>query len=91
MTCSTAPSSAISSRPPASRVFQTYTRAAPPGWSGWQRRVDAPMLAEVDPGPGASCFVCGPTPFVEGVTQLLVAAGHENHRIHAERFGPTGG
>ena len=48
------------------------------------------MLAEVDPGFGALCFVCGPTPFVEGVT-LLVAAGHENHRIHAERFGPTGG
>ena len=72
-------------------VFQTYTRTAPPGWSGWQRRVDASMLAEVDPGPGAHCFVCGPTPFVEGVTHLLVAAGHENHRIHAERFGPTGG
>ena len=72
-------------------VFRTYTRTAPAGWSGWQRRVDAPMLAEVDPGPGALCFVCGPTPFVEGVTQLLVAAGHEPHRIHAERFGPTGG
>ena len=72
-------------------VFQTYTRAAPPGWAGWQRRIDAAMLAEVDPGPGALCFVCGPTPFVEGVTQLLVVAGHENHRIHAERFGPTGG
>ena len=72
-------------------LFQTYTRTAPPGWTGWQRRVDAPMLAEVDPGPGACCFVCGPTPFVEGVTQLLVAAGHENRRIHAERFGPTGG
>lgn len=72
-------------------IFPTYTRTAPPGWTGWQRRVDAPMLAEVDPGPEARCFVCGPTPFVEGVTQLLVAAGHEHHRIHAERFGPTGG
>lgn len=72
-------------------VSTTYTRAAPPGWTGFQRRVDAPMLAEVDPGPEARCFVCGPTPFVERVTQLLVAAGHEYHRIHAERFGPTGG
>lgn len=72
-------------------VSPTFTRTAPPGWTGYQRRVDAPMLAAVDPGPGARCFVCGPTPFVEGVTQLLVAAGHENHRIHAERFGPTGG
>ena len=72
-------------------VSPTFTRTAPPGWTGYQRRVDAPMLAAVDPGPDARCFVCGPTPFVEGVTQLLVAAGHENHRIHAERFGPTGG
>ena len=72
-------------------LFQTYTRTPPPGWTGWQRRVDAAMLAEVDPGPAAHCFVCGPTPFVEGVTQLLVAAGHESSRIHAERFGPTGG
>ena len=72
-------------------VLQTYTRTAPPGWAGWQRRIDAAMVADVDPGPAALCFVCGPTPFVEGVTQLLVAAGHEHHRIHAERFGPTGG
>ncbi len=49
------------------------------------------MLAEVGAGPDARCFVCGPTPFVEGVSDLLVAAGHDYRRIHAERFGPTGG
>jgi ferredoxin-NADP reductase len=51
------------------------------------------MLADVGPPPqdAPRCFVCGPTPFVERVADLLVAAGYPPHRIHAERFGPTGG
>jgi ferredoxin-NADP reductase len=72
-------------------VSHTYTREAPAGWAGWSRRVDAAMLADVSPGAGARCFVCGPTPFVERVTGLLVDGGHDPRRIHAERFGPTGG
>jgi ferredoxin-NADP reductase len=72
-------------------VFRTYTRTPPPGWSGWQRRVDAEMLAEIGAVVGARCFVCGPTPFVEHVADLLVRAGHDHRSIHAERFGPTGG
>jgi ferredoxin-NADP reductase len=31
--------------------------------------------------------VCGPTPFVEAVAWLLVAAGHDPNRIRTERFG----
>lgn len=73
------------------RVARTYTRESPAGWTGWSRRVDAAMLADVSPGPAARCFVCGPTPFVEAVNDLLVAAGHDPRQIHAERFGPTGG
>jgi ferredoxin-NADP reductase len=71
----------------------TYTRTAPPGWTGFARRVDADMLAEVGPAPADAprCFVCGPTPFVERVAELLVQGGHEPRAIHAERFGPTGG
>jgi ferredoxin-NADP reductase len=74
-------------------IAWSYTREAPPGWTGFARRVDAAMLGEVAPAPVAAprCFVCGPTPFVETVTALLVDAGHAPHRIHAERFGPTGG
>ena len=71
-------------------VAYTYTREAPQGWTGWSRRVDAAMVADVSPGAGARCFACGPTPFVERVTELLVA-DHDPRRIHAERFGPTGG
>jgi ferredoxin-NADP reductase len=73
------------------RVEHTYTRAAPPGWTGWARRVDAAMLDELWPGEGTRTFVCGPTPFVERVAELLVEAGRDPHAIHAERFGPTGG
>jgi ferredoxin-NADP reductase len=36
-------------------------------------------------------FVCGPTGFVEGVADDLVAIGHEPSRIRTERFGATGG
>jgi ferredoxin-NADP reductase len=74
-------------------ITYTYTRTAPPGWTGFARRVDVAMLADVGPDPARAprCFVCGPTPFVEHVADLLVAAGHEPRTIHAERFGPTGG
>jgi ferredoxin-NADP reductase len=73
------------------RVDYTYTRAAPPGWTGWARRVDSAMLAELSPLPDTRCFVCGPTPFVERVAELLVERGHDPGVIHTERFGPTGG
>jgi ferredoxin-NADP reductase len=71
----------------------TYTRTAPDGWDGFTGRVDAEMIAQVAPPPAAMprCFVCGPTPFVEHVTELLVDAGYPVADIHAERFGPTGG
>ena len=32
-------------------VVHTLTRSQPPGWTGYARRVDAEMLAEVGPGP----------------------------------------
>lgn len=79
-------------REPGLGVTWTYTREAPGGWTGYARRVDAPMLAAVAPEPAVRplTFVCGPTPLVEGVSDLLVGAGHDPARIHAERFGPTG-
>jgi ferredoxin-NADP reductase len=75
------------------RIHRTLTRDAPEGWTEWNRRVDAEMLAEVGPGPDEHprIFICGPTAFVEHVADLLVAAGHPPAAIHAERFGPTGG
>ena len=36
-------------------------------------------------------YVCGPTGFVEAVSDILVALGHDPGRVRTERFGPTGG
>jgi ferredoxin-NADP reductase len=74
-------------------VTHTLTRLRPPGWTGYARRVDANMLAEVGPSPAERpyAYVCGPTPFVEAAAQALVQLGHEPLRVKTERFGPTGG
>ena len=74
------------------RVRLTLTRERPDGWDGFLGRVDGGMLATLGPSVERSprAFVCGPTPFVEHVADLLVAAGHAPAAIHAERFGPTG-
>ena len=74
-------------------VIQTLTRAQPPGWSGYRRRVDREMVADVAwPAAGMPrCYACGPTGFVEAVASALVGLGHDPKNIRTERFGPTGG
>jgi ferredoxin-NADP reductase len=73
-------------------VTHTLTRAQPPGWSGYDRRIDAVMLEEVGwpPGERPLAYVCGPTRLVEAVAGHLVALGHDPARVRTERFGPTG-
>jgi ferredoxin-NADP reductase len=75
-------------------VDATYalTREQPPGWTGYDRRVDREMLAEtVWPAEDEpAIFVCGPTAFVETVAELLIGLGHGAQRVRTERFGPTG-
>ena len=70
-------------------VAYLYTRTAPeddPRPAG--RILAADLVAhgwppEFEP----TCYVCGPTPFVETVAGLLVAQGHPPERIRTERFG----
>jgi ferredoxin-NADP reductase len=76
---------------PGLEVVYTLTREQPDGWSGYARRVDRELLAEASPEEPALTFVCGPTPFVETVSQALVDLGRDPLRIKTERFGPTGG
>src|SRR6185312_4468332 len=54
---------------PALRVIHTLTLGHPSDWSGYTRRVDADMLAEVagTPEPSGLAYVCGPTGLVEAV------------------------
>src|SRR5215217_976133 len=74
-------------------VIQTLTRSRPPGWTGYARRIDDAMLAEVgwSPSERPYAYVCGPTRLVETVASTLVALGHDPARVKTERFGPTGG
>jgi ferredoxin-NADP reductase len=74
------------------QVSYTLTRAQPPGWTGYRRRIDADLLREVAWAPDERplVFICGPTPFVETAAANLVALGYEPERIKIERFGPTG-
>jgi ferredoxin-NADP reductase len=73
-------------------VVYTLTREQPSGWTGYARRVDTELLAEVawpaDDDPRA--FVCGPTSFVETVAAGLVEFGYPPARVKTERFGATG-
>ncbi|HXQ57644.1 MAG TPA: ferredoxin reductase [Actinomycetes bacterium] len=73
-------------------VAHALTRAQPPGWAGYARRIDAVMLEEVGwrPGERPLIYVCGPTRLVEAVAGDLVALGHDPVRVKTERFGPTG-
>jgi ferredoxin-NADP reductase len=73
-------------------VVHTLTRRQPPGWTGYTRRIDEPMLAEVlEPlGSATRAYACGPTALVETVANGLVRLGLPPDRIRTERFGPTG-
>ena len=74
-------------------VTYTYTRTPPAGWPHPAARVDAELIAReaLPPSLAPTCYVCGPTGFVEAVADLLIAAGHDPARIRTERFGPSGG
>jgi ferredoxin-NADP reductase len=75
------------------RVVNTLTRKRPEGWMGHSGRIEKALLAEAgfpaDQNP--KIFVCGPTPFVENVSRLLVELRHDPLTIKTERFGPSGG
>ena len=73
-------------------VTFVYTRAAPEGEPRPVGRISLDDLvsygwpAEQEP----ACYVCGPTGFVETVSDLLIFLGHDPTRIRTERFGPSG-
>lgn len=69
-----------------------YTRTAPQNEARPAGRISLDDLissgwpAEAEP----TCYVCGPTGFVETVSDLLIFLGHDPTRIRTERFGPSG-
>ena len=77
---------------PSLDLYLTLTREQPAGWSGYARRIDRELLAEVV-FPAAEqplIYICGPTAFVETAADLCVQLGHAPAHIRTERFGPTG-
>jgi ferredoxin-NADP reductase len=73
-------------------VMYAYTRAAPKDWPRPPGRIDAGLIANATWPSNLvpTCYVCGPTSFVENATDLLIAAGHGSENIRTERFGATG-
>jgi ferredoxin-NADP reductase len=73
-------------------VVHTLTRSQPAGWSGYARRIDERMLADViEPlGIASRAYICGPTALVETAANALVRLGLPPDRVRTERFGPTG-
>ena len=73
------------------RVDLRYSRRVPEGsvlHAGRLGRDDlAALVVPVAEDP--AIFVCGPTGFVEAVSDALLALGYPEERIRTERFGPT--
>ena len=69
-----------------------YTRTAPKDWPRLPGRIDAALIANATWPSNLvpTCYVCGPTSFVESATGLLSASGNKPDKIRTERFGPTG-
>jgi ferredoxin-NADP reductase len=69
-----------------------YTRTAPEGETRPVGRIAADDLVSHGWAPELEprAYVCGPTGFVESVSDLLVGLGHDPGKIKTERFGPSG-
>ncbi|MGZ4282098.1 MAG: ferredoxin reductase [Gaiellaceae bacterium] len=73
-------------------VVHTLTRSQPPGWTGYSRRIDPELLAEVawPTSESPRVYVCGSTRFVDAAADGLLQAGYDARWIRTERFGATG-
>ncbi len=69
-----------------------YTRIPPKDWPRPPGRIDGALIADVTwpSNLAPTCYVCGPTPFVESAVGFLSASGNSADKIRTERFGPTG-
>ena len=82
----------LSEQDPSVSITYAYTRVTPKNWPRPAARIDADRIEESTwPSSIApTCYVCGPTSFVENAAGLLTAAGNSPDKIRTERFGPTG-
>jgi len=73
-------------------VVYTLTRAQPPGWTGYSRRIDTELLRETawPASESPRVYVCGSTRFVDAAADGLLELGYEAIWVRTERFGATG-
>jgi ferredoxin-NADP reductase len=73
-------------------VTYVYTRVTPIDSPRPPGRIDAALIANTTwpSNLAPTCYVCGPTPFVESIAGFLSASGNSPSKIRTERFGPTG-
>ena len=83
---------ALSDHDRSMNLTYAYTRVAPKDWPRPPSRIDAALIANTTWPSNLvpTCYVCGPTSFVESVTGFLSASGNSSEKIRTERFGPTG-
>jgi len=83
---------ALAENDPGVDITYAYTRKVPMGWPRPAGRIDTMLIATATLpfGLASTCYVCGPTSFVENVTELLTVSGYDRNRIRTERFGATG-
>jgi len=83
---------ALTNNDEAVSLTYAYTRVAPKDWPRRPGRIDAALIrnATLPSNLAPTCYICGPTSFVEIATSLLIASGHKPDKIRTERFGPTG-
>ena len=83
---------ALSTTRPFVMANYAFTRVVPKYWPRPSGRIDRALIASATwpASTGATCYVCGPTGFVESVADLLSRAGNRRDKIKTERFGATG-
>ena len=57
-------------------------------WTGLRGRLTSDMLdRQMERVPDAAYYICGPSEFIDGMTEMLVEKDVSIKRIHVERFG----
>jgi len=69
-----------------------YTRTAPSDWPSKPQRIGRAFIETnaFASSQNPTTYICGPTAFVEAVSELLGQMGYDTSRMKTERFGPTG-
>jgi ferredoxin-NADP reductase len=83
---------ALSNHDDSVTLTYVYTRFVPNDWPRPPGRIDADLITNTTWPSNLipTCYVCGPTSFVESAAGLLSASGNSSEKIRTERFGSTG-